>query len=277
MLLLVLIGHCVVLNTNAALTQGYKQLFLINLDRRPDKLARMKYQLDSMNMSFERIPAVDGTLIRAAVTAKAPNLYHIVEPFVKLDIAQLASDDIDYGQVGCFCSHITTWQRAIDNVKRGIVSDGPIIIFEDDLTFDLAFPNHLQNDIIPTMPIGDVNWGIMGIGYCGDAVSKKPGLVLARVLVFFCTHAYMLRDISIAQRLMDAINTHEGVILDVGMANLMKRQDGYLTAFVYPGNNIVVQDRTLLSDITSSYNTMMPQVRNPIPIPDDMTMLMVAS
>lgn len=37
------------------------KVFLINLDKRPDRLAFVKKQLDEQSISFERFAAVDGS------------------------------------------------------------------------------------------------------------------------------------------------------------------------------------------------------------------------
>jgi glycosyl transferase, family 25 len=36
------------------------QVYVINLDRRPDRLAEISQRLDALGLTFTRVPAVDG-------------------------------------------------------------------------------------------------------------------------------------------------------------------------------------------------------------------------
>lgn len=88
------------------------KLFVINLDRRPDRLARMTEILAGAGLKFDRIRAVDG--------------------------AELSSDEVNRlggdscaprGETACFLSHRSCWQRIVDG-------DIPFAaIFEDDVHF----------------------------------------------------------------------------------------------------------------------------------------------
>ena len=45
---------------------GLVDIYLINLDRRPDRLKSMKAQLDLLNLPFTRYPAIDGKKVKEA-------------------------------------------------------------------------------------------------------------------------------------------------------------------------------------------------------------------
>src|SRR5262249_2836369 len=49
------------------------QIFLINLDRRPDRLAHMRAELDYHKLSFVRIAAVDGAAYPPALPGQLQN------------------------------------------------------------------------------------------------------------------------------------------------------------------------------------------------------------
>lgn len=83
------------------------KLFLINLDRRPERLERMAGLFERLGLEFTRISAVDGTLLTAD------------------EVKGLGS--LRPGESGCFLSHRECWQRIVDE------SLPHAAIFEDDL------------------------------------------------------------------------------------------------------------------------------------------------
>jgi glycosyl transferase family 25 len=86
------------------------KLFVINLDRRPDRLARMSEIFDRLGLRFDRVSAVDGSLFSAD------------------DLKRLrGTDKARPGETACFLSHRECWRRIVDE-------DLPCAaIFEDDL------------------------------------------------------------------------------------------------------------------------------------------------
>ena len=90
------------------------RIFVINLDRAPERLAHMKALLDSLRLAFTRVPAVDGK----SLTADETNRWIDGEPkFYPLGP----------GEIGCFLSHRQCWQRV---VREGL---DHAVIFEDDI------------------------------------------------------------------------------------------------------------------------------------------------
>lgn len=86
------------------------KLFVINLDRRPDRLARISAILDGLGLPFDRIRAVDG---------------------LKLSPEELerirGNSQARAGETACFLSHRECWRRVVeDNLPYAA-------IFEDDL------------------------------------------------------------------------------------------------------------------------------------------------
>lgn len=66
------------------------KVYLINLDRSPERLAHMQALLDGLGIAFERIPAVDGRTLTAD------------------DLAG-AGPSMSRGEIGCFLSHLQAW------------------------------------------------------------------------------------------------------------------------------------------------------------------------
>ncbi|WP_158498644.1 glycosyltransferase family 25 protein [Martelella endophytica] len=90
------------------------QAYLINLERRPDRLAHMADQFEQNGISFERIPAVDGATL-SQERVKALSAY-----------PQAGSQELNAAQIACYLSHMEAW-------KRFLASDAKVAsFFEDD-------------------------------------------------------------------------------------------------------------------------------------------------
>jgi glycosyl transferase family 25 len=92
-------------------------IFLINLDRSPDRLSFMQQQAERLSFAFERIRGVNG--VRGLPDWLIPQ-------FLSSDgtIASRMSN----GEVGCYASHLVVFQEI---VRRGL---GAAIVLEDDVT-----------------------------------------------------------------------------------------------------------------------------------------------
>lgn len=99
------------------------KVFLINLDRSPDRLVAMQERLGRAGLSFQRVPAVDGATIEFPISEFSESAFrfkHGRRP--------------NPAEVGCYLSHI-------ECASRLLASDCEFaLILEDDLEFppDLA-------------------------------------------------------------------------------------------------------------------------------------------
>ena len=97
-------------------------IYLVNLDRRPDRLKSF-FTHSNFPPEWEnkiiREPAVDG---------------------IKLPEARLKP-----GEIGCFMSHVKLWQRVCDNER-------PALVLEDDTIFSANFLHRFQETVLPALP-----------------------------------------------------------------------------------------------------------------------------
>jgi glycosyl transferase family 25 len=85
-------------------------VYVINLDRSPERLAHMTAMLGGLDVAFQRVPAVDGRKLSEA------------------EVKRLAPDGgLFAGEIGCFLSHRECWRR----IAAGASSSG--IVLEDDV------------------------------------------------------------------------------------------------------------------------------------------------
>jgi glycosyl transferase, family 25 len=105
--------------------------FLVNLERRPDRLAAMAAQLDRLGLAFERFDAVDAKRVDPAV---------LREPFA----ASGPLGALSPGDMACTYSHIHIWR---------LIAAGPdpyVAVLEDDVVLSDSAPEFLRDsDWIP--------------------------------------------------------------------------------------------------------------------------------
>lgn len=94
--------------------------FLINLDRRTDRFEFVKQQLDKLDISFERISAVDGQLCSAEQIQSFNHNRFLLE----------CKRQVVRGEIGCALSHRSVWQRMVDEQIPYA------LILEDDIRID---------------------------------------------------------------------------------------------------------------------------------------------
>jgi glycosyl transferase family 25 len=92
-------------------------IFLINLDRSPDRLSFMQQQAERLSLAFERIRGVDG--VRGLPDWLVPQ-------FLTTD--GTVASRMSNGEVGCYASHLVVFQEI---VRRGLEA---AIVLEDDVT-----------------------------------------------------------------------------------------------------------------------------------------------
>ncbi|MDO9091731.1 MAG: glycosyltransferase family 25 protein [Rubrivivax sp.] len=101
---------------------------MINLDRAPDRLARITRQLQRLKLDFQRIAAVDARALtpdqRAALDEPAYRRKHGMTPVL--------------GELGCYLSHV-------EAMHRFLASDAAFaLVLEDDVLLHDSLPAVLQ-------------------------------------------------------------------------------------------------------------------------------------
>lgn len=111
---------------------GVDKIYLINLERRPDRKRRMDLCFDLLGIEAEWVKAVDGKQMTPEFVEKhgIKMLPTFQEPYNKRALK--------YGEIGCFMSHYNIW---LDIIKNGYKE---AIIFEDDIRFEPLFNDKLQ-------------------------------------------------------------------------------------------------------------------------------------
>lgn len=84
---------------------GFDQIYVINLERRPDRLNRIQSTLEDLNLDFKVFKAIDGKSINEDYIK---NLGIKVVPNYR---DPYYDRSLNYGEIGCFLSHYFIWQE----------------------------------------------------------------------------------------------------------------------------------------------------------------------
>ena len=128
------------------------RVFVINLDRRVDRLAAISLVLSKIGLEFDRVSAVDGQQV---------NLSDVARPWLaKWYIGRRLAT----GAVGCFLSHRKIWQEMLEN------NISQALILEDDAALVDWDPRILEIDL------HDLNLDLLRISanHLHNLVSHKP-------------------------------------------------------------------------------------------------------
>jgi glycosyl transferase family 25 len=107
------------------------QTWVINLDRAPERLARIRSQLRTLGLPYTRLPAVDARALtpeqHAALDETAYRRKHGMTPAL--------------GELGCYLSHVEAMRRflATDETQAAFA-----LILEDDVLLHASLPAVLQ-------------------------------------------------------------------------------------------------------------------------------------
>jgi len=175
------------------------RIFVVNLDRRPDRWAAVQDQLSKLKafmgdedaggeLIVQRISAVDGSKLdlRGVDPATIELGWKWGESALADKYGDLAAGGVKQltmGEVGCALSHIGIWRQIASQPIRG-----PALILEDDVLLDDDAAVRLRS-YAAQLPAG---WDLVYLGgiKMGRAKHMAPNVILPEC--YLCTHGYML-------------------------------------------------------------------------------------
>ncbi|KAJ1922666.1 hypothetical protein IWQ60_006378 [Tieghemiomyces parasiticus] len=151
-------------NTGIATTLGFSQIFVINLDSRPDRITQLNEVTDFLHLSYERV--------RANTSEEAPDDNHTPS-----------------SHRACWLSHMNVYHRIANDP---LIEDA--LIAEDDIDFSLDL--HMQTaQVMRAVRNDNPAWDMVYLGHCSGVEAQQSKVVDAKLSLYrstnpICTHGY---------------------------------------------------------------------------------------
>lgn len=126
----------------------FDKVYVINLEHSKDRLDMIRKQLKRENITFERYPAVNGSLL---------NKEKLIRD------GKLTYEKMTKGAIGCYLSHYNIWKKELDKGNN-------ILVLEDDVILCKNLLNKF-NEIYKQIP---KDWDIIYLG-ASNIYGKKIG------------------------------------------------------------------------------------------------------
>jgi glycosyl transferase family 25 len=152
-------------------------IFVINLDRSPERLALMRTQALAAGLRFERVRGLNG--IQELPTWAKPQF---------LDDSGRTPNGLSAGEVGCYASHLLVMSKIVERGLQGA------IVLEDDAVLDDSFARFVERasnavpdpwDCIhlstrfkrPAFPIADLGSGRSLVRYMRQPINSTAYMI----------------------------------------------------------------------------------------------------
>lgn len=168
------------------------KVYVINLDRRQDRMQSMRANMHALGIDFRRVTAVDGSS-SGELPATVEPMEGYLDPYHKRPMTR--------GEIGCFLSHYQIWQDVVNNEHNY----GQVLVLEDDVRFTPFFNSKLQVLLNDTRRLA-LDYDLLYLGrkhMQGDERHVKGSIRLVRVGYSYWTIAYVLTRRG-ARRLLEA-------------------------------------------------------------------------
>ena len=164
------------------------QILVISLRRSPDRREKVRQELSKINLPWEFLDAVDGSLLSQPPLEYKPS-----------KVKRLQGYSLTANEIGCYLSHKKAWQRCVDQ-------NLPTLVLEDDFTLVADFENHLK-----TLLENSDHWDLLRLQGLYDVpfykVSQIGNMTIAKNQGDAVGATGYLVKPEIAQKLIDA--SHE--------------------------------------------------------------------
>lgn len=151
------------------------KIFLVNLDRNPERLAFMDEQLQRLGIGYERISAVDG---RKLSRREKRSQVNYLRSFFAVDRMLLD------GEIGCALSHLKIYRRMWDDDLECAV------VLEDDVKLEDDFGEVLKE----ARQFVDINKPqvVLFSSFADGENSRLRKGIVKSPKTFWCTDAYLI-------------------------------------------------------------------------------------
>ena len=106
----------------ATYTRNDVKVWVINLDRSPERMERMRSNLGAQGIPFTRFPAIDGTHLPGSLSERVNARSY----------ERKMGQYLVPGKVGCYYSHLAVWKElAASEHKVGLILEDDVVFHDD--------------------------------------------------------------------------------------------------------------------------------------------------
>lgn len=222
---------------NKQAKETYDMLYVINLDRSPERYDDVRKQLDKYNLKHIKFSAIDGYKIKlqnlannleisglqiGSLPKKLLNDKYKLKCSEATTVTLTSLKNLTPGEIGCLCSHLEVWNDVVKNQYSTAV------ILEDDVILSDNFDEKLRKLIVGAPQ----DYDILYLGLRFGSFAKQ--FVLFNDEVFKInvknandtTHGYMINDKSAVKLLELARNVNAPI--DLYLSSLVGEINTYM-------------------------------------------------
>ncbi|KAI6173397.1 hypothetical protein M3Y98_01077000 [Aphelenchoides besseyi] len=184
-------------------TFGFDRVYVVNLQRRPERMKRMESIMKLLGIDYVRFNATDGRTLTEKELSDIHVLPGYLDPYHKRPLKR--------GEIGCFLSHYRIWTEIVtEKLDR-------VLIFEDDIRFTENSTKILRGMVEDLMKMRD-EWDLIYLGRKKNDANAQEFYVRGHRYLSTVTYSYWTLGYAISQRgaqkLLDAEPLKKLVALD---------------------------------------------------------------
>ncbi len=116
-------------------------IYLVNLDKRPDRLKYVSDQLNSLELEFKRVSAIDGSLLEEDCSLVDKEAFFIQ-----------TGKPVTRGEIGCAMSHRSIWQEMLEKEVPYA------LILEDDVDISSSISELINSRVYEKMDFMNLSY-----------------------------------------------------------------------------------------------------------------------
>jgi collagen beta-1,O-galactosyltransferase len=128
---------------------GFEKIYVINLKRRPERLAKMNAILRIIGVDYDVMEAIDGNALTDSDLQSIRFMPGYIDPYYKRPMKK--------GEIGCFLSHYKVWKDVVQNKY------GRVIVLEDDVRFTENSTSILKK-VVEDLAKTQLDWDYIYLG-----------------------------------------------------------------------------------------------------------------
>ena len=232
---------------------GLAKIYVINLDRRTDKLKSVKSQLDYLNLPFTRFSAIDGQIIKECYEQDMCWSFYL-HPEIKFNPYEYKTNykenEWAYPVTGLWLSHLQIYFEIFESNNKS-----PVLILEDDVIVSADLAEIIKN----SLKLLTKRWDLFFLSYAGEVCKKRITKNLCQGIGMVLTSGYIVNGPTSARKLIELSNNLEFIQSDFIWRNALNTK-----IFAYFYRPIAIeQDRHSFPSDLNSPDYHIKNIKNP--------------